>query len=47
MVLGEEEVEERRIERGRGCGVRRRGRRCRCKWLVRKLRGGGIAFVVS
>lgn len=46
--MGEEEVEESRIERGRGCGVRRRGRRCMCKWLVRRLpRGGGIAFVVS
>lgn len=42
--MGEEEVEERRIERERGCGVRRRGRRCRCKWLPR---GGGIAFDVS
>lgn len=46
--MGEEELEERRIMRERGCRVGRRRRRCRGKGLVsRLLQGGGIAFVVN
>lgn len=46
--MEEEEVEERRIVRERGCRVRRRGRRCRGIGLVSKLlRRGGIALVVN
>lgn len=48
VVIGGEEVEERRIGRERGCRVRRRGRRCRGKGLASSLlRGGGIAYVVN
>lgn len=48
VVIGGEEVEERRIVRERGCRVSRRGRRCRGKGLVSNLlRGGGIAYDVN
>lgn len=47
VVIGEEEVEERRIVRERGCRIRRRGRRCKGKGLVSRLLRGGIAYVVN
>lgn len=47
VVIGGEEVEERRIVREIGCRVRRRGRRCRGKGFVSRLPRGGIAYVVS